>query len=161
MTEQLFVLESASKEEKYSSLMPQLRSLIEDESDLIANLANVTAVLKTTFDFLWIGFYINKNDELVLGPFQGPLACTRIEIGKGVCGTVAQKQETLVVPDVDQFPGHIVCSEDSKSEIVVPLVVDGRTEMVLDVDGTELNGFDEVDQRYLEELVEMIKGNHY
>jgi len=144
---------SASLEERYAELLPQIEGLVKDESDLIANLANISAVLKEQFQWLWVGFYIRKDDELVLGPFQGPVACTRIAMGKGVCGSTAEKRETIIVPDVDQFPGHIACSSASRSEIVVPLVVKGETVLVLDVDSIELDTYSSVDQKFLEAVV--------
>lgn len=130
--------------------------MISAERDLIANLANITAALKQQFDWLWVGFYLVKDDELVLGPFQGPIACTRIRKGNGVCGTSWAEAKTLIVPDVDQFPGHITCSSLSKSEIVVPLTSNGVVVGVLDVDSTELNTFDETDRLYLEMLTKLI-----
>lgn len=141
-----------TKEEKYRTLLPQLKSLLEGEDDLIANLANVSAALKETFRFFWVGFYLVKGEELVLGPFQGPIACTRIKKGRGVCGTAWAKAQTLVVPDVDAFPGHIACSSLSRSEIVVPLRRGDEVWGVLDIDSEELNSFDETDARFLEEL---------
>lgn len=141
-----------TKEEKYRTLLPQLKSLLEGEDDLIANLANASAALKETFGFFWVGFYLVKGEELVLGPFQGPIACTRIKKGRGVCGTAWAKAQTLVVPDVDAFPGHIACSSLSRSEIVVPLRRGDEVWGVLDIDSEELNSFDETDARFLEEL---------
>lgn len=141
-----------TKEEKYRTLLPQLKSLLEGEDDLIANLANASAALKETFRFFWVGFYLVKGEELVLGPFQGPIACTRIKKGRGVCGTAWAKVQTLVVPDVDAFPGHIACSSLSRSEIVVPLRRGDEVWGVLDIDSEELNSFDETDARFLEEL---------
>lgn len=156
MAENLYV-DDGAKDEKYCALLPQLKSLIEGESDMIANLANVAAALKETFGFFWVGFYIVKGDELVLGPFQGPIACTRIRKGRGVCGTAWAKAATQVVPDVDAFPGHIACSSSSRSEIVVPLRNrDGEVWGVLDVDSEELNSFDETDVRYLGILCYML-----
>ena len=151
MAEELTFI-SGSKEEQYLSLLPQVRSLIEGEVDLVANLANVAAALKEAFDFFWVGFYLVKQDQLVLGPFQGPVACTRIRKGKGVCGTAWQEGATLLVPDVEVFPGHIVCSSLSRSEIVVPLIKDGKAWGVLDIDSDLLNFFDETDRKYLEEM---------
>jgi len=151
MAEELIKLEG-SKEAIYQGLLPQIKGLISGESDQIANLANVCAALKETFDFLWIGFYLVKEDELVLGPFQGPIACTRIQKGKGVCGTSWLKAETLVVPDVDLFPGHIACSSLSRSEIVVPLIASNTVVGVLDVDSKDLATFDEIDAHYLNEI---------
>ena len=146
-----------SKEEKYLSLLPQIESLISGESDQIANLANVSAALKQVFGFFWVGFYLTSGDELVLGPFQGPVACTRIRFGKGVCGVAWKEGRTIVVPDVDQFPGHIACNSESCSEIVVPLFNrDKKIIGVLDVDSDYLNHFDETDAFYLEKIVELI-----
>lgn len=141
-----------TKEEKYRTLLPQLKSLLEGEDDHIANLANASAALKETFGLFWVGFYLVKGEELVLGPFQGPIACTRIKKGRGVCGTAWAKAQTLVVPDVDAFPGHIACSSLSRSEIVVPLRRGDEVWGVLDIDSEELNSFDETDARFLEEL---------
>ncbi|MCI4669627.1 MAG: GAF domain-containing protein [Bacteroidia bacterium] len=161
MAESLALTPQATKEERYKELLPQIKAVIEVEEDLVANLANISAMLKEAFDFFWVGFYINKEDELVLGPFQGPLACTRISFEKGVCGAVASQQRTIVVPDVNRFPGHIACSSASKSEIVVPLVVGGHTKMVLDVDSDLLDDFDETDAKYLEEVMDVVKSIHF
>ncbi|CUS78701.1 GAF domain-containing protein [Candidatus Kryptobacter tengchongensis] len=151
------IIKGQTKEEIYSELIPQIKSLIEDESDLIANLANVTSALKQAFpSFSWVGFYLMRGDELVLGPFQGKLACTRIKIGSGVCGTSALRKETIIVPDVEKFPGHIYCDPDSKSEIVVPIIKNGQVLGVLDIDSYELNNFDEVDKIYLEKVVDLL-----
>ena len=151
MAENLLI-STGSKEEKYRELLPQLHALVSTETDFIANLANVAAALKQTFGFFWVGYYIVKGDELVLGPFQGPIACTRIRIGRGVCGTAWKEVRTLIVPDVEQFPGHIACSSDSKSEIVVPMIRQGEVVGVLDIDSDTLDSFDTVDARYLEEI---------
>lgn len=152
MAEDLYI-ENGNKEEKYCTLLPQLKSLIADEDDLIANLANISAALKETFGFFWVGFYLVKGEQLVLGPFQGPIACTRIRKGRGVCGTAWAKAETLVVPDVDAFPGHIACSSLSRSEIVVPLIrANGEVWGVLDIDSENLESFDATDARFLEEI---------
>ena len=151
MAENLLI-STGSKEDKYRELLPQLYALVSTETDFIANLANVAAALKQTFGFFWVGFYMVKGDELVLGPFQGPIACTRIRIGRGVCGTAWKEARTLIVPDVEQFPGHIACSSDSKSEIVVPMIKQGEVVGVLDIDSDTLNSFDTVDARYLEEI---------
>ncbi|WP_022953336.1 GAF domain-containing protein [Leucothrix mucor] len=156
MAEELTLIESTDKHEIYQSLLPQIKSLVSGEPDQIANLANVAAVLKYGMDFLWVGFYLVKQDELVLGPFQGPIACTRIRKGKGVCGTSWEQAKTVIVPDVDAFPGHIACSSASRSEIVVPLFKDGEVIGILDIDSDELNTFDETDQLYLEQLVELL-----
>lgn len=146
-------ISNGSKVEKYQTLLPQIKSLIEGENDLIANLANVSAALKETFGFFWVGFYLVKGEELVLGPFQGLIACIRIRKGRGVCGTAWTKAETLVVPDVDAFPGHIACSSLSRSEIVVPLIRgNGEVWGVLDIDSESLNTFDETDARFLGEI---------
>jgi len=152
MSENL-IIKGDSKKELYVNLLPQLKALVEGENDIIANMANVSACLKDTFNFWWVGFYRVINDELVLGPFQGPLACTRIRKGKGVCGTAWQKAETVVVPDVDEFPGHIACSSLTKSEIVVPIFKGNDVVAVLDIDSERLANFDETDKSFLEELV--------
>lgn len=152
---------NATKAEQYAMLLPQIKSLISDEPDLIANLANVAAVLKEAFGWWWVGFYLMKEGELVLGPFQGPLACTRIALGKGVCGSSAAQMKTLVVPDVDQFPGHIACSSLSRSEIVVPILNGKEVLGVLDVDSEHLDHFDAIDQEALEEMVGMIVAEHW
>jgi len=155
MAEELFIA-TGSKEEQYQALLPQVKALIAEEGDLIANMANLSAVLKGQFDFFWVGFYLVKEDELVLGPFQGPLACTRIAKGKGVCGTAWERGETLIVPDVDAFPGHIACNTSSKSEIVVPIIKNGDVIAVLDVDSEYLNHFDAVDTEHLEEIARLL-----
>lgn len=149
---------SGTKAEKYRQLFPIIRSLAEGESDMVANMANVTAALKQGFGFFWVGFYLVKSEELVLGPFQGPIACTRIRKGKGVCGTAWEKQQTILVPNVDEFPGHIACSSDSKSELVVPLIKNGAVFGVLDVDSDKLNDFDKTDEQYLNELCTWLSG---
>ncbi len=156
MAEDLTILQSADKTAQYEALLPQIAGLLSGETDSIANMANVCAALKEQFNWLWVGFYLVKNDELVLGPFQGPVACTRIAKGKGVCGSAWQQAETLIVPDVDQFPGHIACSSQSRSEIVLPLIKDGQVTGVLDVDSTELNQFDETDARYLNQVIALL-----
>ncbi|HWC55031.1 MAG TPA: GAF domain-containing protein [Chitinophagaceae bacterium] len=155
MAEDLTII-SGNKTEQYESLLPQIKGLLEGEPDLIANLANVTGALKEQFNWLWVGFYIVKNNELVLGPFQGPVACTRIRKGKGVCGTSWEKAETMIVPDVEKFPGHIACSSLSRSEIVIPIIRNNEVVAVLDVDSIELNQFDKTDQRFLEAIVSLI-----
>ncbi|SRR5690606_2843384 len=155
MAEDLIVA-TGSKEEQYQSLIKQLKALLQGENDHIANMANIAAALKEQFHFWWVGFYMVKGNQLVLGPFQGPVACTRINYGKGVCGTAWQKGETLIVPDVEQFPGHIACSSLSKSEIVVPLFKGENCIGVLDVDSEYLNTFDDVDKRYLEEICRLL-----
>ncbi|MDF2156422.1 GAF domain-containing protein [Algoriphagus sp. CAU 1675] len=157
MSENLFIPESASKAEKYEALIPQIEALITGEPDLYANLANLAAALKQAFDFFWVGFYLVKDEQLVLGPFQGPIACTRIAFGKGVCGTAWKEAKTQLVPDVDAFPGHIACSSASRSEIVVPVFKDEKVAMVLDVDSDQLDDFDSTDQRFLEELMQILE----
>ncbi len=156
MSEELLV-KSGTKKEQYDSLLPQLVGLIEGESDLIANLANITAALKEQFGWLWVGFYLVKNNELVLGPFQGPIACTRIQKGRGVCGSSWASAKILIVKDVASFPGHIACSGLSRSEIVVPIIRNHEVIGVLDVDSSELNQFDETDALYLGRIIEIIK----
>ncbi|RYF20696.1 MAG: GAF domain-containing protein [Flavobacteriales bacterium] len=158
MAEDLTIIKEASKEEKYNSIIPQIKALLEGEKDLIANLANLCAALKEQFNWFWVGFYLVKDDELVLGPFQGPVACTRIKKGKGVCGASWQQEQTLIVPNVDEFPGHIACASASKSEIVLPLYIDGDIAGVLDVDSEYLSHFDEVDSKYLNEIISLING---
>ena len=145
-----------SKENQYDSILPQISSLLDGESDQIANMANVCAALKEQFNFFWVGFYMVKGNELVLGPVQGPVACTRIKLGKGVCGSAWEQKKTLIVPDVDLFPGHIACSSASKSEIVIPIIRSGKVIGVLDVDSVELNSFDETDADYLLDILELI-----
>lgn len=156
-----------TKEEKYQEVIPQINSLIAGETDLIANMANIVAVLHNTFHFWWTGFYTVKdiekssiinhkssiNQELVLGPFQGPTACTRIPYNKGVCGTAWAQNKTLIVPNVHEFPGHIACSSESKSEIVVPIRKDGEVIAVLDIDSADYNTFDAIDRKYLEQII--------
>jgi GAF domain-containing protein len=156
MSEDLHII-SGTRKEQYESLLPQIKAVIEDETDLIANLANTCACLKEQFNWLWVGFYLVKGDELVLGPFQGPLACTRIKKGKGVCGTSWAKKETLIVPDVNAFPGHIACSSLSLAEIVVPVIRGGEVVAVLDVDSEKYNEYDETDRKYLEQIVSYLK----
>jgi GAF domain-containing protein len=145
-----------SKEEQYLSLIPQIKGLVSGEPDLVANLANIAAALKEQFDFFWVGFYLVKVDELVLGPFQGPVACTRINKGRGVCGASWAQANTIIVPDVEKFPGHIACSSISKSEIVVPLIKNNEVWGVLDVDSDQYNSFDETDAQFLQEIVLLI-----
>jgi len=159
MAEDLTINNSADKASQYQSIIPQIEALITGEDDSIANLANICAALKEQFNWFWVGFYLVKNNELVLGPFQGPVACTRIAKGKGVCGTAWQQAETLVVPDVDAFPGHIACSSLSRSEIVIPLFKKGNVVGVLDVDSEHLDQFDQTDKQYLEQLISLIKLN--
>lgn len=155
MAEDLLIIKG-NKEQQYESLIPQIRALLEGEDDLIANLGNISAALKEQFNWLWIGFYLVKNDELVLGPFQGPVACTRIKKGKGVCGTAWQEEKTLIVPDVEKFSGHIACNTGSRSEIVIPVVKSDKIIGVLDADSRELNEFDEIDRYYLEQICRLI-----
>lgn len=143
-----------TKEEKYISILPQAASLLEGEDDIIANMANLSALLHQAFGFWWTGFYRVAGKELVLGPFQGPLACVHIPFGRGVCGTAWKNGETVVVPDVEEFPGHIACSSESRSEIVVPVWKDGGIVAVLDIDSRELGCFDDIDRKYLEKIVE-------
>jgi len=150
---------AGSKTEQYQSLIPQIGGLLEGETDLIANLANITGALKEQFNWLWVGFYLVKNNELVLGPFQGPVACTRIQYGRGVCGTSWKEKKTLIVPDVEKFPGHIACSSLSRSEIVVPIWKDKEVVGILDVDSEQLDHFDETDTRYLEKVLQMLGGS--
>ena len=156
MAESLLIDANLPKEEKYKALLPQIEALVNGETDLIANISNLVAALRQGFGFFWVGVYFNKEGQLVLGPFQGPVACTRIPYHKGVCGASYTRQETIVVPDVDAFPGHIACSGDSKSEIVVPVVKDGEVKLVLDIDSDTLNSFDEVDKHYLEQLMKLV-----
>lgn len=154
-------ISAASKEELYQQLLPQIYSVVADEPNSIANMANCVAALKQSFPYYsWVGFYLydHKTQELVLGPFQGKIACTRIAVGKGVCGTSFQQQETIIVPDVHQFPGHIFCDGDSKSEIVIPVINNGSIIGVLDVDSYEFNSFDGTDRKYLEQLINTISG---
>lgn len=157
MAEDLVITHSTDKAAQYNSLIPQIEALIMGEDDLIANLANVCAALKEQFNWFWIGFYMVKNDQLVLGPFQGPVACTRSAKGKGVCGTAWQKAETLIVPDVNEFPGHIACNSASLSEIVVPIFKDNEVIGVLDVDSDALDHFDETDAVYIEQIIKLVK----
>jgi L-methionine (R)-S-oxide reductase len=158
MAEDLTII-TGTKQEQYEALLPQISGLLEGEPDLVANLANVAAALKEQFNWLWVGFYLVKKDELVLAPFQGPVACTRIKKGKGVCGSSWAQAKTLIVPDVEKFPGHIACSSASRSEIVIPIMHKDEVVGVLDVDSKELNAFDTVDQVYLEQIVSLINFN--
>ena len=155
MAEELIQVKG-SKVEQYENLIPQLKALVEGEQNRIANLANITAALKETFHFFWVGFYLVEGDELVLGPFQGQIACTRIRKGKGVCGAAWEQKQTLVVPDVDAFPGHIACSSISKSEIVVPIFKNGQVVGVLDVDSENYNTFDTNDAHYLNQICQWL-----
>lgn len=157
MAESIFIENNLTAEEKYIELGSQVKSLISRNDNLISSLANLTAALKQTFEKIsWVGFYILEGNYLYLGPFQGKVACTKIEIGKGVCGTAAQKMETVIVPDVNKFPGHIACDADSKSEIVVPIIKDKKVYGVLDLDSNSYNAFDEIDKKYLEELTNFL-----
>lgn len=158
MAEHLHIADG-NKEEKYRSFLPQIRALVDGEKDLIANLANVCAALKDTFGFFWVGFYVVKANELVLGPFQGSLACTRIGYGKGVCGSSWKQEETIIVPDVELFPGHIACSSLSRSEIVVPVFAGNAVIAILDIDSDKPDNFDLTDKKYLEELCRNILSN--
>lgn len=155
MAEDLLIA-TGSKEEQYQLLISQIKGLLNGETDVIANMANVSAALKEQFGWLWVGFYVVKNEELVLAPFQGPVACTRIKKGRGVCGTSWKNAATLIVPDVERFPGHIACSSLSKSEIVVPVIKQNRVVAVLDADSAAFDHFDKVDQQYLEEIVQLL-----
>lgn len=157
MSHSLDISQVSSKEERYKSLLPQLKALVDGEPDTIANMANISAALKMTFNFFWVGFYIVKRDELVLGPFQGTIACTRIKYGKGVCGTAWKEKRTLIVDDVNQFPGHIACDAASQSEIVIPLFHNDEVIAVLDIDSEHLNHFDETDAQYLRQIVDILQ----
>ena len=156
MAEYLTIVRSTDKKEQYESLIPQLEALLYGERDLVANMANTCAALKEQFNWFWVGFYLVKDNELVLGPFQGPVACTRIGKGKGVCGASWEQAKTLIVPDVEAFPGHIACSSLSRSEIVLPLYRGNEVVGVLDVDSEHLDQFDETDAKYLEQIVKLI-----
>jgi len=156
MAEELIIDGNLTKKEKYEQLLPQIKALVTGESDLVANLANIASALKYGMNFFWVGFYLVKEEQLVLGPFQGPIACTRISKGKGVCGKSWEEGRTIVVDNVDEFHGHIACSSDSKSEIVVPFFKNGEVYMILDVDSDSLSSFDETDQEYLEKIAEWI-----
>ena len=155
MAEDFIISKSADKKERYQTLILQLGALVAGEKDLIANLSNIVAALKQTMDFFWVGFYIVKEGQLVLGPFQGPVACTRIDFGKGVCGAAWKDKKTFVVPNVDEFPGHIACSSASRSEIVLPIFKYSEVAMVLDVDSDKLNDFSDVDAEALSEVVKL------
>ena len=158
MAEQLIIATATDKAGRYKTLLPQIHALVEDEPDVVANLSNIAAALKQTMNFFWVGFYLVKKDELVLGPFQGPIACTRIAMGKGVCGTSWKEKKIMLVPNVDEFPGHIACSSDSKSEIVLPALKKGEVALVLDVDSDVLNDFDDTDVKYLGEVMRVVEG---
>jgi GAF domain-containing protein len=155
MSEEL-IISRGTKEEQYIEIIPQIAALVEGEPDLIANLANITAALKQQFNWLWIGFYLVKENELVLGPFQGPIACTRIKKGRGVCGTAWEQMKTIIVQDVNKFPGHITCSTSSKSEIVLPLIRQNEVVAVLDIDHSEYAAFDKTDELFLSEIISLI-----
>lgn len=150
------LIEGADRSSIYEQLIPQIRALLEGENDAIANLANTAAALKQALGFLWVGCYLVRDQELVLGPFQGPVACTRIAFGRGVCGSAWQQRQTIIVPDVDRFPGHIACSSASRSEIVVPLLHDGEVVAVLDIDSDRLDDFSKVDQEALESIASLL-----
>jgi L-methionine (R)-S-oxide reductase len=157
MAEVLHIIESSKKSERYSSLLPQIEALVNGEPDIVANLSNISAALRQSMNFFWVGFYIVKNRELVLGPFQGPIACTRIAFGKGVCGASWKEKKVILVPNVDEFPGHIACSSDSKSEIVLPAFKGSDVALVLDVDSDKVNDFDTVDEFYLGQVMRLIE----
>jgi GAF domain-containing protein len=157
MAGELIISTSADKKEKYDTLLPQIEGLIAGEVDLIANLSNIAAALKQTMNFFWVGFYLVKENQLVLGPFQGPIACTRIDYGRGVCGFAWKEKKTVIVPNVEEFPGHIACSSESQSEIVLPAFKDGGVALILDVDSNKLNDFDATDQVGLEKLMRIIE----
>ena len=161
MSESLHIPTHVDKNQQYLSLIPQIESLISSETNLIANLANTTAALQQAFSFLWTGFYLVENGGLILGPFQGPIACTRIGYGKGVCGTAFANKETIIVEDVDKFPGHIACSSDSRSEIVVPVIKGEEVKMILDIDSEHVAHFDQTDQLHLEKLASIIAKIHF
>lgn len=156
MAEDLKINRTANKADQYQQLIPQIKALLAGEDDFVANMANVSAALKEQFNWFWVGFYLVKSEELVLGPFQGPVACTRIKKGRGVCGSAWAKLETIIVPNVDEFPGHIACASASKSEIVLPLIKDGLVIGVLDVDSEHLNYFDETDHVYLQQVIDIV-----
>lgn len=158
MAEELIISTAADKHERYATLIPQIESLVSGEPDQIANLSNIVAALKQTMNFFWVGFYIVKDNQLVLGPFQGPIACTRINFGKGVCGASWKEKRTILVPNVDEFPGHIACSSASKSEIVLPAFKNKEVALVMDVDSEVLNDFDETDREALEKVMRIIEG---
>lgn len=157
MAEELIISASVNKKERYQILLPQIKALVEGEPDEVANLSNIAAALKQTMNFFWVGFYLVKGNQLVLGPFQGPIACTRIDFGKGVCGTAWKEKKTILVPDVEKFPGHIACNSASRSEIVLPAFKNNEVTLVLDVDSDVLNDFNSTDQIALEELMRIIE----
>lgn len=156
MAEELNISKNRNKEQKYKELLPQIEALISDEPDLIANMANVASAIHMATEYLWVGFYLVKGEELVLGPFQGPIACTRIKKGKGVCGTAWASKKSQLVPDVDAFPGHIACSSDSKSEIVVPAIREGEVNFVLDIDSNKIRDLDPIDVQFFEQVVNLL-----
>ena len=156
MAENLIIPKQATKGEIYESLIPQISALFAGEENQIANMANLCAAIKEAFGFFWIGFYIVQGDELVLGPFQGPIACTRIQKGRGVCGLSFENAESVIVPNVDEFPGHIACSSLSKSEIVIPGMENGKVSFILDIDSDQLDTFDEIDEKYLTLIVQLL-----
>jgi len=157
MAEELIVSTSSDKKERYKTLIPQIESLIEGENDIVANLSNIAAALKQTMNFFWVGFYFVKENQLVLGPFQGPIACTRIQLGEGVCGTSWKEKKVILVPNVDEFPGHIACSSASKSEIVLPAFKNEEVALVLDVDSDKLNDFNATDEQELVKVMRLIE----
>ncbi len=157
MAEELLISKSTDKNERYKILIPQIESIVTGEKDFIANLSNIAAALKQTMKFFWVGFYLVKEDQLVLGPFQGPVACTRIDFGKGVCGSAWKNKKTIIVPNVDEFPGHIACSSDSRSEIVLPGLKNNTVALVLDIDSNKLNDFDESDRLALERIMKIVE----
>lgn len=157
MAEQVIIASSEDKGERYKVLIPQIQALVAGEADVIANLSNIAAALKQTMNFFWVGFYLVRGSQLVLGPFQGPIACTRIDSGKGVCGTSWKEKRVMIVPNVDEFPGHIACSSDSKSEIVLPAFRNGEVVLVMDVDSNVLNDFDHTDQHHLQQVITIIE----
>lgn len=157
MAEQLIIASSGDKAGRYKTLLPQIESLVAGEPDVVANLSNIAAALKQTMNFFWVGFYLVKKNELVLGPFQGPIACTRIGLGKGVCGASWKEKKVMIVPNVDEFPGHIACSSDSKSEIVLPAFKNDEVTLVMDVDSDVLNDFDETDEMYLGKVMRIVE----
>jgi L-methionine (R)-S-oxide reductase len=158
MAEELIITTNTSKEKKYKELYPQIFALIQGEDDLIASLSNIMAALKHGFGWLWVGVYFVKGKELVLGPFQGPIACTRIQLGRGVSGTAWNNNEIIIVPNVDEFPDHIICNAASRSEIVFPVVnKNGDVALILDIDSDKLNDFDEIDKKYLLKIVQLIE----
>lgn len=157
MAENLIISQATDKASRYQTLVPQIESLISGEPDVVANLSNIAAALKQTMNFFWVGFYLVKENQLVLGPFQGPIACTRIQLGKGVCGTSWKEKKVILVPNVDEFPGHIACSSASKSEIVLPAFKNGEVTLVLDVDSDRLNDFDATDEISLSKIMRLIE----